>query len=134
MHSIQEGLEEFRRQLRNGSVQRAYAALLAYMLRLRTHFKASHSDYRVSGLYQGYLDMTYFALFPPHLKSRDLKSPSSSTTRRSGSKPGSPAATDRCSGGIGSCSGTAVGLTTVWSRPRRALTRSSSATWPWIST
>jgi len=73
MHLLQEDLAEFRRQLRDGSVQRAYAALLAYMLRLRTHFKASHPNYRVSGLYQGYLDMTYFALFPPHLKSRDLK-------------------------------------------------------------
>jgi len=25
------------------------------------------------GLYQGYMDMTYFALFPPSLKRRDLK-------------------------------------------------------------
>ena len=73
MHSIQEDLEEFRRQLRNGAVQRAYAALLSYMLGLRTHFKASHPDTGVSGLYQGYLDMTYFALFPPHLKQHDLK-------------------------------------------------------------
>jgi len=73
MHSVQEDLEEFRRQIRKGSVQRAYAALLSYMLGLRTHFRNSHPDYGVSGLYQGYLDMTYFALFPPHLKPRDLK-------------------------------------------------------------
>lgn len=73
MHSVQEDLAEFRRELRTGSVQRAYAALLAYMLGLRTHFKDSHPDTRVSGLYQGYLDMTYFALFPPHFKPHDLK-------------------------------------------------------------
>ncbi len=73
MHSLREDLEEFRRQLRNGSTQRAYAALLSYMLGLLTHFKNSHPDTAVSGLYQGYLDMTYFALFPPHLKQRDLK-------------------------------------------------------------
>ncbi len=73
MHALQADLAEFRRQLRDGSTQRAYAALLAYMLGLRTHFKDSHPDTRVSGLYQGYLDMTYFALFPPHLKPRDLK-------------------------------------------------------------
>ena len=73
MHSVQEDLAEFRRDLRTGSVQRAYAALLSYMLGLRTHFKASHPDTGVSGLYQGYLDMTYFALFPPHLKPRDRK-------------------------------------------------------------
>ena len=42
------------------------------MLGLRTRIKNSHPDYAVSGIYQGYLDMTYFALFPPHLKQRDL--------------------------------------------------------------
>lgn len=73
MHSIREDFEEFRRQLRNGSVHRAYAALLSYMLGLRTHFKNSQPDWTVSGLYQGYLDMTYFAIFPPKLKQRDLK-------------------------------------------------------------
>ncbi len=35
MYSLREDLEEFRRQLRNGSTQRAYAAPLSYMLGLR---------------------------------------------------------------------------------------------------
>ena len=73
MHSIREDMEEFRGQLRNGSIQRAYTALLSYMLGLRTHFKNSYPDSAVSGLYQGYMDMTYFALFPPPLKRRNLK-------------------------------------------------------------
>ncbi len=73
MQSIREDLEEFRGRLSNGSVQRAYAALLSYMLGLRTRFKNSRLDWTVSGLYQGYLDMTYFAIFPPQLKQRDLK-------------------------------------------------------------
>ena len=73
MHSIREDMEEFREQLRNGSIQRAYTALLSYMMGLRTHFKNSYPDSAVSGLYQGYMDMTYFALFPPTLKRRNLK-------------------------------------------------------------
>lgn len=73
IHSPGEDLAEFRRQLRDGATQKAYAALLSYMLGLRTHFKASLPDTAVSGLYQGYLDMTYFALFPPQLKPHDLK-------------------------------------------------------------
>lgn len=73
MNSIREDFETFRRQLEKGPVKRAYRGLLAYMLGLRNHFKNGDPGYAVSGLYQGYMDMTYFALFPPKLKSRDLK-------------------------------------------------------------
>ena len=73
MHSIQEDMAELRRQLGKGSIQRAYGALLAYMMGLRTHFENIYGHSAVSGLYQGYMDMTYFALFPPSLKRRDLK-------------------------------------------------------------
>ena len=73
MHSIQEDMAELQRQLGKGSIQRAYGALLAYMMGLRTHFQNNYGAPAVSGLYQGYMDMTYFALFPPALKRRDLK-------------------------------------------------------------
>jgi hypothetical protein len=43
------------------------------MSRLRSHFAARDGERAVSGLYQGCFDMTYFALFPPALKSRGLK-------------------------------------------------------------
>ncbi len=68
-----EDMEVFRRELKKGTIQKAYRALLSYMLSLRTHFTRSHADFSVSGLYQGYMDMTYFALFPPSLKDRGLK-------------------------------------------------------------
>lgn len=73
MHSIQEDIEELRRQLDKGSIQKAYRELLSYMLELRTHFVKKYGDSAVSGLYQGYMDMTYFALLPPALKRLDLK-------------------------------------------------------------
>lgn len=73
MHSIREDMEAFRGQLEKGSIQKAYRALLSYMMGLRTHFKNNYGDSAVSGLYQGYMDMTYFALFPPSLKHRKLK-------------------------------------------------------------
>ncbi len=66
-------MKELRRQLRKGSIQNAYRALLAYMMGLRTHFANKHGGPVVSALYQGYMDMTYFALFPPALKRRGLK-------------------------------------------------------------
>ena len=73
MHTIREDIEEFREQLGKGSIQKAYRALLSYMMGLRTHFKNSRAGFAVSGLYQGYMDMTYFALVPPSLKRRGLK-------------------------------------------------------------
>jgi len=73
MHATDTDLEELRRQLAKGSIQKAYRALLSYMLGLRAHFMKGCPGFAVSGLYQGYMDMTYFALVPPSLKPRGLK-------------------------------------------------------------
>ena len=73
MQSIQEDMNELRGQLRTGAIQKAYRALLDYMMDLRTRFKNRYPSYSISGLYQGYMDMTYFAIVPPSLKHRDLK-------------------------------------------------------------
>jgi hypothetical protein len=73
MQSIREDMNEFRRQLRSGSIQRAYRALLSYMMDLQTDFKNRYPGYGTSGLYHGYMDMTYFAIFPKSLRQRDLK-------------------------------------------------------------
>ncbi|MHB1416151.1 MAG: DUF7000 family protein [Chloroflexota bacterium] len=73
MRSVQEDMEEFRRQLGEGSIQRAYGALLSYMRGLRTHFANKYGEPAVSALYQGYMDLTAVALCPPSLKRRDLK-------------------------------------------------------------
>jgi hypothetical protein len=73
MQSIREDMNELRGQLRSGAIQKAYQALIGYMTDLRTHFKNRVPSYSISGLYQGYMDMTYFAIVPPSLKNRDLK-------------------------------------------------------------
>ena len=69
--ALSHDLEELRAQLAIGSVQRAYVAIVSYLSKLRAHFGSG--EYPVSALYQGYFDMTYFALFPQALKERDLK-------------------------------------------------------------
>ncbi len=68
-----EDIQDFKNQLRKGSLQRAYRALIDRMNGLRTHFAGKYGDSAVSALYQGYMDMTYFAVFPAALKQRDLK-------------------------------------------------------------
>jgi hypothetical protein len=73
MPSTSKEMKEFRSQLQKGSIQKAYGALLSYIMGLRRHFQNNLAGSTVSGLYQGYMDMTYFALFPPALKHRGLK-------------------------------------------------------------
>ena len=73
MRSIQADLKELRKQLRAGLIQRGYRALLGYMMSLRTHFKNRYPRCFISGLYQGYMDMTYFAIVLPPFKRRGLK-------------------------------------------------------------
>lgn len=71
--NLEQDMKELRRQLKKGSVPRAYRTLLSYIMALRTHFAKTHGEAAVSGAYQGYMDMTYFALFPPMLKRLGLK-------------------------------------------------------------
>ena len=71
--SVSTDLAELRRLLAQGSIQRAYRALLSYMTQLRTHFMKNAAAGRVSELYQGALDVSFFAVFPPSLARRRLK-------------------------------------------------------------
>jgi hypothetical protein len=74
MKSFQENMKEYKKQLEKGAIQKAYLGLMEYMTYLKTQFKKGYPDYAVSGsLYFGYMDMTYFSIFPKSLKERDLK-------------------------------------------------------------
>jgi hypothetical protein len=67
-------MDEYKRQLKKGIIQQAYRGLMDYIMGLRTHFEKQFPDLMVSGsVYHGYMDMTYFALFPQVLKDRKLK-------------------------------------------------------------
>jgi hypothetical protein len=67
-------MTEYRRQLEKGAIQKAYKGLMDYFMDLRTHFNKKYPDYSGSGnIYFGYMDMTYYALFPKSLKDRGLK-------------------------------------------------------------
>lgn len=70
---FQQYMNEYRKQLEKGSIKAAYRGLMDYMNSLRAHFTSKCPDYFVSGLYFGYMDMTYFALIPKSLKRRKLK-------------------------------------------------------------
>ncbi len=74
MESFQECINEYRNQLKNGAIQEVYRGLMEYIMGLRTHFSKTYPDYSVSGsIYYGYMDMTYFSVFPRSIKERKLK-------------------------------------------------------------
>jgi hypothetical protein len=74
MESFHAYINEYRKQLENGAIQKAYKGLMEYIMDLRTQFKNKYPDYVVSGsIYYGYMDMTYFSFFPKSIKDRSLK-------------------------------------------------------------
>lgn len=74
MESLQESMIEYRNQLEMGSIQKAYKGLMDFFGNLKSHFNKKHPEFSAAGsLYFGYMDMTYFALFPEILKQRGLK-------------------------------------------------------------
>jgi hypothetical protein len=73
MNTLDKDIRELQKRLSDGLIQRAYREIVSYMSRLRTVFADQRGERAISGLYQGYFDMTYFALFSDELKERDLK-------------------------------------------------------------
>ena len=74
MESFDEYINEYRKQLKKGYIQEAYKGLMKYIMELRLYLQNKYPDYSVSGsIYYGYMDMTYFSLFPKSLKRRKLK-------------------------------------------------------------
>ena len=74
MESLQDSILEYKKQMEKGIIQKAYQGIMDFILQLRTHFKNKYPEYSVPGnIYCGYMDMTYFPLFPQTLKSRKLK-------------------------------------------------------------
>ncbi|PKL67145.1 MAG: hypothetical protein CVV28_06985 [Methanobacteriales archaeon HGW-Methanobacteriales-1] len=73
MESLREQMFEYRKQLEKGHIQGAYRGLMSYIMDLRNYLKNKYPEYSVSGIYQGYMDMTYFSFTPDSLKSLKLK-------------------------------------------------------------
>ena len=74
MGSFHESMNEYKKQLEKGAIIEAYRGLMEYFNTLRTHFRNKYPEYSVSGsIYYGYMDMTYFSIFPISLKRRKLK-------------------------------------------------------------
>ena len=49
MESIDRYINEDKKQMENGVIQKAYKGLMEYILNLRTYLKSKHPDFFVSG-------------------------------------------------------------------------------------
>jgi hypothetical protein len=73
MGSLNDHIREYRLQLKEGRIQTAYKGIMTFMSGLKSHLEKDYPDYSTSGLYFGYMDMTYFAFTPDFLKEKRLK-------------------------------------------------------------
>lgn len=73
MPMLNDAIAEYTSQLQKGQIQTAYKGIMTFMSTLKTYLESQHPEYTSSGLYFGYMDMTYFALTPLELKRRNLK-------------------------------------------------------------
>ncbi len=74
LSSFAEDMIEYKRQMQDGTLRRAYVGLVDYIKGLRVHLKKSYPEYNVSGsIYQGFMDMTFFNMTPKELKEKRLK-------------------------------------------------------------
>ena len=73
MQTLNYVIREYTAQLQKGQIQEAYKGIMTFMAGLKTYLQSRHTQYTTTGLYFGYMDMTYFAFTPPELKDRNLK-------------------------------------------------------------
>ena len=74
MKKLNDYVNVYKEQLKNGDIQQAYDGLVKYVMRLRTNLSKNLSDsYSFGSLFQGYMDYTYFYYSNDFLKKRKLK-------------------------------------------------------------
>lgn len=73
MASLSKALQVYHEALAKGDIQRAYRFIIKFMSELRTELAKKYPEYAISQVYQGYMDMSYFAITAPELKAKKLK-------------------------------------------------------------
>lgn len=73
MISVNKVIETYTDQLHQGELQLAYKTILDFLSKLRAEMSRRYPHYEVSGLYQGYMDMSYFSVSTSSLKDKGLK-------------------------------------------------------------
>lgn len=74
MKSLNSSLQKYQKLLQETELQVAYRELISFLTKLQVNFKIKYPEYEVSkGLYQGYLDLSFFTFTTNQLKAKQLK-------------------------------------------------------------
>ena len=73
MKTLNHLIRDYTTLLQHGEIQLAYKGILDFIGKLRADFQKSFPEHEISGLYQGYMDMSYFSIFSEPLKEKGLK-------------------------------------------------------------
>ena len=74
MKSLINSLQIYQKLLQETEMQVAYRELIKFISKLQFNFKTKHPEYEVSkGLYQGYLDLSFFTFTTEQLRHKQLK-------------------------------------------------------------
>ena len=71
--SLSKALQVYHEALNKGDIQKAYRSILSFIFELKTELGQKYPKYAISQVYQGYMDMSYFAITPPELRAKKLK-------------------------------------------------------------
>ncbi len=73
MGTLNQAIKEYTFNLQRGEIQLAYKGILEFIGKLRVYFIKAYPYCEIGGLYQGYMDMSYFPLSTEQLKDKGLK-------------------------------------------------------------
>lgn len=73
MKSLNQMIKEYTDCLHQNEIQVAYRAILEFIGALRVDMIKRYPDYRISNIYQGYMDMSYFSVRTNLFEDKGLK-------------------------------------------------------------
>lgn len=73
MASINAYVTEYKKQMKDGIIPKAYRIILEYIMQLKSQLIKKYPKYMIGNVYQGYMDMTYIPVFTEKLKEKGLK-------------------------------------------------------------
>lgn len=73
MKTLNQLICDYTRHLQRGEIQLAYKGVLDFVGKLRADFIRKYPHYDTGGVYQGYMDMSYFSITTKVLRDKGLK-------------------------------------------------------------
>ena len=74
MNNLNQYVDNYKKQLALGDIQKAYKALMNYMMNLKSYFQKQHADgYSLGYISPGYMDYTYFSISDEYMRKKKLR-------------------------------------------------------------